>query len=53
MAREDARQKAQIEQAEEIHKNHVDAFHSAIWLATGKAFKANNYVLNEEIWDRV
>ena len=52
-AREDARQKAQIEQAEEIRKKHVDAFHSAVRLTAGKAFKANKCVLDEEIRDRV
>jgi hypothetical protein len=52
-AREDARQNTQIEQAEEIHKKHVDAFHSAVQLTAGKAFKANKGVLDEEIRDKV
>jgi hypothetical protein len=52
-AREDAQQKAQIEKAEEIHKKHVDAFHSAVQLTAGKAFKANKCILDEEIHDKV
>lgn len=52
-AREDARQKAQIEQAEEIRKKHVAAFHSAVRLTAGKAFKANKCILDEEIRDKV
>ena len=52
-AREDARQKAQFEQAEEIRKKHVDAFHTAVHLTAGKAFKAIKCVLNEEVHDRV